>query len=69
MPTYVSSNTYLIVPTNHLQPSFDISLGFGDNGDPLENFDFDSFLHTGTDDNVISGFTGDFDFQSAEVDI
>jgi hypothetical protein len=31
------------------ESSFDIGLNFGDGDAALENFDFDSFLHTGED--------------------
>ena len=30
----------------HLQPNFNLDFGSLDNPDVLENFDFDSFLHT-----------------------
>lgn len=50
-------------------PSFDLNLGFGDDAGALENFDFDSFLHTGGDDNVLGDFGGDFDFPSAQVEL
>ncbi|KAL6708847.1 hypothetical protein ACN47E_002254 [Coniothyrium glycines] len=42
--------------------SFDLGLNFGDDAGALENFDFDSFLHTGNDDNGLGGFGAEFDF-------
>ena len=50
-----------------VQPSFDLGLTFGDDAGALENFDFDSFLHTGNDNDTF-GMVGDFDFNNtAEV--
>jgi hypothetical protein len=46
---------------------FDLGLSFADDAGALENFDFDSFLHTG-DTDTFGGLGPDFDFsQSAEV--
>jgi hypothetical protein len=39
-------------------------LNFGDDAGALENFDFDSFLHTGNDNDGLGGFVGDFDFNA-----
>jgi len=40
---------------------FDLGLNFGDDNGALENFDFDSFLHTGNDNDAF-GTIPDFDF-------
>lgn len=50
------------------QPNgFDLGLSFADDAGALENFDFDSFLHTGNDADAF-GNLGDFDFpNTAEV--
>jgi hypothetical protein len=45
------------------QPNFDLGLNFTDDAGALENFDFDSFLHTGADDNGF-GIGVDFDFNN-----
>jgi hypothetical protein len=46
---------------------FDLGLSFADDAGALENFDFDSFLHTGNDADAF-GNLGDFDFNNtAEV--
>ncbi|KAJ4990971.1 SOM1 protein [Stagonosporopsis vannaccii] len=42
--------------------SFDIGLGFGDGDTALENFDFDSFLHTGEDSGGFGSLVGFDDF-------
>lgn len=36
--------------------SFDLGLNFGDGDQALENFDFDSFLHTGDEAGGLSAF-------------
>lgn len=49
--------------TNLFQPNtLDLAFNFGDDNGALENFDFDSFLHT--DDGGAGGFGlgGEFDF-------
>lgn len=47
------------------QPNgFDLGLNFGDDPGALENFDFDSFLHTGNDNDAF-GLASDFDFSNA----
>jgi hypothetical protein len=51
-----------------LQPGFDLGLNFGDDAGALENFDFDSFLHTGNDNDTFGNLATDFDFpNTAEV--
>ncbi|KAH6643141.1 hypothetical protein C7974DRAFT_118002 [Boeremia exigua] len=42
--------------------SFDIGLNFGDGDTALENFDFDSFLHTGEDSSGFGSLVGFDDF-------
>ena len=42
--------------------SFDIGLNFGDGDAALENFDFDSFLHTGEDNGGFGSLVGFDDF-------
>jgi hypothetical protein len=44
------------------ESSFDIGLNFGDGDAALENFDFDSFLHTGEDSGGFGGLVGFDDF-------
>jgi hypothetical protein len=44
------------------ESSFDIVLNFGDGDAALENFDFDSFLHTGEDSGGFGGLVGFDDF-------
>lgn len=46
-------------------PSLGFDLNFGDDAGALENFDFDSFLHTGDNDNVLDGFDTFNDFQTS----
>ncbi len=41
-----------------------MDLGFADDAGALENFDFDSFLHTGNENDTF-GLVGDFDFNNA----
>lgn len=45
-------------------PGFDLGLTFGDDAGALENFDFDSFLHTGNDNDAFGGLVNDFDFNN-----
>ncbi|KAF1851532.1 uncharacterized protein K460DRAFT_373522 [Cucurbitaria berberidis CBS 394.84] len=45
-------------------PSFDLGLNFGDDAGALENFDFDSFLHTSNDNDAFGISVGDFDFNN-----
>jgi hypothetical protein len=48
------------------QPNgFDLGLNFGDDSGALENFDFDSFLHTGNDNDAFGNLVSDFDFPNA----
>jgi len=42
--------------------TFDMGLNFGDGDAALENFDFDSFLHTGEDSGGFGGLVGFDDF-------
>ncbi|KAG9188011.1 hypothetical protein G6011_01934 [Alternaria panax] len=44
---------------------FDLGLNFGDDAGALENFDFDSFLHTGNDNDTFGNLVSDFDFPNA----
>jgi hypothetical protein len=41
---------------------FDLGLNFGDGDAALENFDFDSFLHTGEDNSGFGSLVGFDDF-------
>jgi hypothetical protein len=43
---------------------FDLNLNFTDEG-ALESFDFDSFLHTGNDNDAFGNLVSDFDFPNA----
>lgn len=45
--------------------SFDIGLNFGDGDTALENFDFDSFLHTGEDSGGFGSLVGFDDFTNS----
>lgn len=46
-------------------PGFDLGLTFGDDTGALENFDFDSFLHTGNDGDAFGSLEGGFSFDAA----
>ncbi|KAB2099417.1 hypothetical protein AG0111_0g12350 [Alternaria gaisen] len=43
----------------------DLAFNFGDDAGALENFDFDSFLHTGNDNDAFGNLVSDFDFPNA----
>lgn len=45
-----------------MENSFDIGLNFGDGDTALEDFDFDSFLHTGEENGGFGSLVGFDDF-------